>query len=434
MKNRKLWLIPLCILLTAVILAVIFWQTLIVYLAPKMVLAGALKDRIIALEARIAAGPIPVLARGIDPEGRNQLDLQLDTINELVGPVQYDMRVQMQQHPRRLLAEGKASFKSTEMDISLYLDSSFAAVRSREILGGKFYGLTYDSFSQDIRSNKLAAMLIGEKVLNDWETNVQTLQNVMQKEIPVLPDLSRIDPESLIMGILAMDADVEQVRIDLNDGEVVYHVVSFDTTGAEIASGLSYLNLELPNMPSADEELEFSFWLKDRQLCKLELEAESCKLDIYWGNPAVSFLMEGDIYIEYYDGSAFKTCKVHTEQRDGLYRESITFSGEETLQLSYDWVASTGSLVLSVDRKGERTEIPLTLKPFENGFSVETKDFGALMYLLADTPDRADNPCTMTVIKGTDFQAPEYTDFVLWSMEELMAIVFEFGKLFGLEQ
>ena len=434
MKNRKLWLIPFGILLAAAILAVVFWQSLIVYLAPKMVLAGALKDRVTALEARIAAGPIPVLARGIDPEGRNQLDLQLDANKERVGPVQYDLRVQMQQHPRRILADGKVLFKSTEMDISLYLDGSFAAVSSQEILGGKFYGLTYDSFSQAIRSNKLAAMLIGEKMLTDWETNIQTLQNVMQKEIPVLPDLSRINPESLIMGILAMDAEVERLQIDLNGEDNIYHVISFEFSGAEIASGLQYLNLELPNIPTENEEIQCDFWLKDRQLCKLELEAESFKLDIYWGNAAVSFLMEDDIYIEYYDGDAFKTCKVHSEQRDGLYRESITISGEESLQLTYDWIASAGSLALTVDRKGERTDIPLILTPLENGFSVETKDFGALMHLLADTPDRADNPCTMTVTKGVDFQTPEYTDFVRWSMEELLAIIVVFGELFGLEQ
>lgn len=431
-KNKKLWLIPVGLLLTAAIFAFIYWQTLIVFLAPKMVLAGALKDRITELESRIAASPIPVLARGIDPEGRNQIDLQLDTLNDFVGPVQYDMQVQMHQHPRRLLAAGQASFGGTEMDISLYLDSTFAAFSSQELLEGNFYGLTYDSFSQDIRSNKLAAMLIGEKVLSNWEATVQTLRDMMRREAPVLPDLSGIDPEPLVIGILAMDADVERVRIDSNGGEAVYHVISFEVTGTEIASALQYINLELPNMPAGDKQIKCAFWLKDRQLCKIALTGDTCDLNIYWGSTAVSFLSENDIYIEYYNGSGFQTCKIHTEQMENLYRETIDYSGEENINISYDWVASTGSLSAAVERKGATDALSLSLKPVDNGFCVETENFGVLMLLLTGTPDFEDNHCVMTVSKGAEFETPVYKNITDWSMEDLLTLLSGVGGLLGL--
>ena len=431
-KNRKLWLIPVGLLLTAAIVAVLFWQTLIVYIAPRMVLAGALKDRVSELQSRFASGPVSVLARGMDPEGKNQIDLRMDTYNELAGAVRYDMQVQLEQNPRRLLAEGTAAFKNTEMDLSLYLDGTFAAVSSRGILGGNYYGLTYDSFSQDIRSNKLAALLIGEKTLSSWETAVHTLQDVMQKSTLALPDISGIDAEALIMGILALDVDVEQVRIDLNGEDAVYQVISFETSGAEIASALKLLDISLPKMPSADEEIEWAFWLKDRRLRKVAIDGDTCGLE-YWGSAAVSFLSEGDIYIEYFDGTDFKTCKVHTEQRDGLYRETVTYAGEERIQLSYDWVASTGELKLSVDAKGETHTITLKLSATEDGFSAETEDFGALMHLLTGAPDAADNPCTMTVRKGTDFETPAYKNFIDWSVEDLLTLLSGFGRLLGLD-
>lgn len=433
MKNRKLWLILLCVLLTAAIMVAVFWQTLIVYIAPRLVLAGALRERISELEDRIASSPIPILSQGIDLKGNQQVGLQLDTQNAVLGDIRYDMQVLLEQNPRRILADGKAVFRNTEMDLSLYLDGDFAAVSSKEILEGKFYGLTYDTFSRDIRSNKLLAMLIGEKTLSGWETSVSALQKAMQTQMTDVPDLSAIDAKSLAMGILAMDMDVERVEIDLNGEEQVYHVVSFEATVAEIASGLQYLKLELPNMPAGDAQIKFSFWLKERQLCKLEAEADDWSLDMYWGSAAVSFLMDDDIYIEYYNGSAFKTCKVHTEQQEGMYRETITYTGEETVRLSYDWVASTGGLALTVDTKGEQTELSLLLKPVENGFSLETDDFGALMHILAEMPDTADDPCVMTVTKGADFDTPEYKNFIDWSMEDLLTLLSGFGSLLGLD-
>lgn len=433
LKNRKLWLIPAGLLLTAAIFALIFWQTLIVYIAPRMVLAGALKARVSQLQSRFSSGPISVLASGVDPEGKNQIDLQLDTYNDLAGAVRYEMQVQLEQNPRRLLADGKAIFKSAEMDLSLYLDSTFAAVSSQGILGGNYYGLTYDSFSEDIRSNKLAALLIGEKTLSSWETTVRTLQDVMEKDTPKLPDISGIDAEALIMGVLALDVDVERVRIDLNSEDAVYQVISFETSGTEIASVLKLLGISLSSMPAAGEEIEWSFWLKDRKLCKLEIDTDIRSLDIYWGTAAVSFLPEDDIYIEFFDGTDFKTCKVHTEQRDGLYRETFTYTGAEKIQISYDWAASTGDLKLSVDTKGETRTVALKLAATENGFTVETEDFGALMRLLTGAPDTADNPCSMTVRKGSDFETPAYKNFIDWSVEDLLTLLSGFGHLLGLD-
>ena len=433
MKKRKWWLIPVGMLSVLLLVAALFWQTLILYIAPQMVLAAALKDRISALEEHIAASPIPVLAGGIDSEGRNHIRLQLDTYSELAGSVRYDMEVSLQNSPRRIRADGKAALYNREIDLSLYMDENFAAVSSEGILGGQFYGLTFDTFPEDIRSNKLIAMLIGENVLQSWESRIRMLQAGMGQEFPDIPDMSGIDPEPLAMGILAMDVDVDRTVIDLNGEKQVYYVISFETTGSELLAGMEYLNLDIPIGLDPDEEAEFSFWLKDRKLVKLEISGEEQKLDIYWGDAAVSFLMDEDIYIEYYDGTAFKTCKIHTELTDNGYRETVTYTGTEKIQISYDWTASTGDLMLSVDMKGEHTQLPLILIPVENGFKVTTDDFGALMHLLLGTADSADHPCTMTVTKGEYFETPEFKNFVEWSTEDLLTLLSGFGSLLGLK-
>ena len=182
MKNRKRWTIPVALLAVIAAVAALFGQTLLLYIAPKMVLAGALKERVAQLESRISSSPISVLARGIDAQGRNRIDLQLQTHNELIGTLSYDMDLQMEQHPKRILADGRVTIQNKEMDLSVYLDSDFAAVSSDGLLGGNFYGLTYDSFSQDILSNKWLSLLIGNSVLRTWDSKIESLQKAMQQK------------------------------------------------------------------------------------------------------------------------------------------------------------------------------------------------------------------------------------------------------------
>ena len=433
MLKRKWWAIPIAVLLVLILMAALFWQTLIVYIAPKMVLAGALKDTLDSLERRIDSSPVPILARGIDPDGRNHLKLHLDAYNAFTGSVQYDMDVMLQSSPRRIRADGKARLKNTELDLSLYLDQDFAAVSSDGLLAGQFYGLTYDTFPGDIRGNQLIPLLIGDAVLQNWETKVKMLQNVMGQESLEIPDISGIDLQPMAMGILALDADVERVRINLNGADQTYHVITFETTGGEIASGLAYLNLDMPFAMDADEEVEFSFWLKDRKLGKLEISTDAKKLDIYWGAAPVSFLGENDIYIEYFDGAKFTTCKIVSQPTENNYQETITYVGQKKVIISYNWIPATGDLAVSVDAEGERTDLAVKLAPLEDGFSIATNDFGALIRLLVGTPDNGNHPCTMTVSKGAEFETPAYKNFPDWSAEDLLTLLAGFGSLLGLK-
>lgn len=433
MKNRKWLLIPAVVVLILMILAAVFWQSLTVYLAPKMVLADALKNSIDSLEDRFASGPAAVLARGLDPEGNNRVALELDTYNDFAGNIRYDMDVQIMRNPKRILASGKAGFQNTEMDLSLYLDSDFAAVSSAEILGGRFYGLNYDSFSRDIRSNRLIAAIIGEKVLQNWESRVAQLQTVMAQDLPEMPDLSGVDLKSLAMAVLALDADVERVRIDANGSKETYHVISFPATGEDIALGLSYLNLRLPELPDHTENIVFSFWLKERKICKISVAGEKTKLDLYMGIAPHTNVSDDDLYLQYFDGQDMTTVTIQTVRSGQTVRETVTYTGSEKIVVSYDWIPTVGDLLLTVEAKGERTDLKLKLVAVENGFSAEVDDFGALMHLLAGTRDSGDHSCTMTVTKGTSFASPEYKNFVDWSTEDLLVLLSGFGSLLGLE-
>jgi len=432
MKKKRWWLIPAAFISAVLLIAALFWQTLLLYIAPNLVLAGALKDRLSELETRLSASPISVLARGFDPDGRNQVDLQLQTENELIGPVRYDMHLQVVQNPRRILATGRAAFQSKEMDLSVYLDNEFAAVSSEGVLNGNYYGLRYDTFSQDIRSNKWISLLIGESVLRSWESKIDSLQRIMQGTSE-LPDVSGIDFKNLAMGVLALDADVERHTIDSNGKKEVYHVISYEASGAEIASGLAYLNIESPAMLSPDDEVEISFWMQDGQICKAELDTEERGVELYWGIAPVAAVSPDDLYVQYFDDGSIRTMHIRSVRSANILQETITYTADQKAEIAYQWNASSGDLSINVDAKGENTQLELKLVPKETGFSLQTEDFGALMQLLTDTQIFQNNPCTMTVTKGSDFETPEYKNFVDCSLEDLLTLLSGIGSLIGIK-
>ena len=429
--KRKWWLILVAVIVALLVTAAFFWQTLLLYFAPNLILAGALKDRISELEARFSVSPISVLARGIDPAGRNQADLQLMVSNERIGTIQYDMNLQMEQKPKRILAAGNVTFQNTTMDLSLYLDKDFAAVSSKGILAGNFYGLTYDTFSQDIRANKWISMLVGESVLQSWETKVNSLQDIMRDTV-VISDISGTNVKNLAMGILALDADVERISVDTNGSKEVYHVISYETTGQEIATGLEYLDMKLPAGLTPDDDVEISFWMQEGQICKIEIEAEGREVDIFWGIAPISTVSPDDIYVQYFENGNVQTLHVHSEQHEDMLQENIIYTNNEKTEISYSWNAISGDLSMNVEAKGEGHLLAMKLMPAENGFSVQTEDFGALLHLLTGTHAFQHSSCTMTVSRGSAFETPDYKNFTNCSLEDLLTLLSGIGSLIGI--
>lgn len=424
-KHCKWWIIPIVIITVILIAAALLWPTLKVYLAPKTVLTAALTNTYANLEDRFANSPLKLIGSTLDLENGNTVKLNLNTPNDLLGAVQYDMNVELEWNPRRIQSQGQVSTQEKNMDLSVYLDGDFAALSSASLLQGNFYGLTYDTFSQDIRSNQLLALMIGESTLNDWEESILELQSFMSESWE-MPSISESDFKNILVGILTLKAEVGQESITVNGTSENYFVISFETTGAEILSGLDYLHTELPIELGAHEEVDISFWLRDDNVVGIEVEAENKELDLFG-------IADGDLTVQYENNNENLCIRISTQQDSTHYHDTITVTGTESAVIDYTWDINSGDLTLNLTREGEQGSVSANLTGTEDGFCIETADFEALMHLLAGTNDSADSPCTMTVSKGAAIETPVYKNFSEWSLEDLVTLIGGVGSLFGLK-
>lgn len=431
-KKRKWWMIPVFVVLTAALAAGVFWDSVSVYLAPKTVLRSALDQTWQALAERFDGSPLLVLGNVLQEDGQNTIQLELNTRDDLLGEIRYHMTAQTQLAPKRILAKGTAVTGGKAVDLSLYLDHAFAAVSSDSLLSSNFYGITYDTFSEDIRSNAVLAFVLGEKTIGELEESVASLQESMSGEI-VIPQITQADIRMAMMGIYALKADVSRETVPLKEGERECFCIQFQATGEEILKAAEMAQMELPFELDGASVLTAAFYLAEDTVvhCRLGITGggeESCIVltpDVHPATDDMTFRLETP-------QQAF-TAVISTIHSEAAYTEQIKLKnadGESDFRYSWE---TDGDLQLSCkDNEGEKA-VSLNLKETEDGFRLETGDIDGLLAILFDHEDEADNSCTMTVGKGTAFDTPEYKNFSQWSLEDVLSLLGNIGRLIGLK-
>ena len=203
MKKKK-WLL-LIIPAVLILAAALVW---FLYLSPRMALSNAADDALSKLEQRLKESPVPILAKGYDESGRNSTSLEL----AVSDGVQYDMQVQTDLTANQILADGTIRIDGKTLNLSAYLDKEFAAITSEDLFKGGYYGITYDTFSSDVRSFPLLSRLIPSATLSKLDSSVEKLQVYMNRtrQIPQLPEVQEEDIHKLILGLLVLKSDVHK--------------------------------------------------------------------------------------------------------------------------------------------------------------------------------------------------------------------------------
>ena len=443
MKNRttaKQWMIPLCLLLVIVILSAVFWDTLAIYLAPKTVLTSALTHTTSLLQNRFSNSPVWMLAKVLDIPNGNTVSLELDTENKFAGNIKYDMDLQIRHHPRQIFAEGNLITSNSSLDLSLYLDQDFAAISSQNLLQGNYYGITYDTFPLDIRSNPLLTFMIGSETISQWEQEVDNLQTQMSKEVN-LPEISEEDLKTLSMGILALKADVQKDSLTLLRGEQACHVIRFQASGEQILDGLRYAQAELPFSVNKETSFVSHFYLVDKTVVRCTLELTS---------PGEEFALmitpdlkpDADsinvLFLHNKEGSVTQFgATISTDSRNDVYSDEISIGyTQNNIQnnyiVRYSWNRETGALSLNAESNGITNALVCKLTETESGCRLYTDDVGGLISLFTKKESNAAGPCTMDISKGASIVAPPYKNFDQWSTEDLLVLLVSIGSLFGL--
>ena len=442
MKSKKRFvLLALC--LAALLAGLCFRDTVLLYIAPKAVLTSSLTTAFSQLEGRFRNSPAVIVFDALDPEGKYTAQMQLTADNLLLGPVAYDMVVQTDGANQRIFAEGSAATQTKKMDISLYLDTDFMSVSSDSLVSGTHYGIHYDTFREDLFSIPLLKYVIGEQMLNQWDSSVSGIQAQMQRlrPMPVTLPLPTTDLPKLLLAMLAVPCRVEKTAFLLDNQTITCRKIDYTISGEAAQLLLSKVSDQ-----TAPENVSMtaSFYLYEKTVIKIVLSLDSGEkylqllLDLGM-EPAVnplslqSTLREGET-------ARYFTARVQTGQSETLYSESwdVQLTEDQTtrqIAVDYQWESTSGAATLSLNHSD--SPISLIFQKRDRGFYVVTQDFRALWETVTQTKCPSflagATDCTLTLQKGSDFSTPEYKNLSQWSMEDFLSLLSGIGALFGLK-
>lgn len=439
-RKFKLWLLVIPVLLILVILTAVFWDAILIHVAPKMVLTSALTKAFSQLEERFQDDPLLILARSIDPEGKYTADMALETEKEILGKVTYDMTVQTDGVSHQLFAKGLAKTADKTLNLSLYMDAGFMAVSSEDLVKGNYYGITYDTFASDLRKIPLLNLMVSDSLLSQWDASVQGIREQMNRTyaLPKLPQTSQEDVRKLLLGIVAMPCEIEKCSVLLDGNAITCHKLEYRVSGKQVgellsqATGGAYLE---------DTVVTASFYLYQKAIVKMMLSCEDGESAINYGislglNPTEDVLtLQG---IESNNGQYDEfIANVTTQRGENSYAETWnihkTAEGvDKKISFSFEWNPTSGAMVL----KSGASTVSLNLTETENGFRLVTDDLAQLMQIAMQNAQTSTKDskvkCTMTVAKGSEIITPAYKNLDQWSLEDFLVLLGGIGSLFGI--
>lgn len=423
-KIRKWWLPLLLVILLIAAAAVVFWDGIVMFIAPKPVLTAAITEAMSKLEERSQGSPIWILAKGYDEGGKNTTFLDLKTFDSILGEINYDMMVQTDLSDHQVSAEGMVSSGGNSLNLSVYLDREFAALTSEDLLKGGYYGITYETFADDIRSFPLLTFLIPTGTIASWESSVSSLQEYMNRtyQLPQIPEITEEDIQMLMLGILALKSRVTTEEIQVYGQALDCHKLTYSAAGTQVGEALGYL---MNSDSLEDGEITASFYLYEKTLVKLELSGragdDSVRYDLTLGQDTATDDLS---LVAIKDENGERTqvsLLVSTKQAGDQYVETICVND---IAVSYDWNTVSGDMTLNLPGK---EAISLNLADAENGFRITTKDIAKIL----DIDSKSAYDCKMTVSKGAEITTPNYKNMDKWSMDDFLILLTGVGSLIG---
>ena len=446
--KRKWWLVVASII-AALGISLCFFGVR-VRIAPRLVLYGAINDAFEQVESRFENSPSHMLLDVYDPEGQYQADLQLETKMALVGLVRYDMDMQVQLQPRRIQGSGTVVAGKKALDLSVYMDGDFAAVSSDSLVKGKYYGICYDTFPQDLQDRDVLSLLIGDETKAKWENSVSSLDEFLSKEAK-LPKFSQSDIQAALYAVLTLDPQVSREKIQLSGENVKVHAITFRASGQQIAKAAKPYQQELtPQLIDWIEEIkndpefyvEAVFYLDHGTLVQLEgnlvSSAYSYRISACLGAPDEKQALSLDLEIA--EGEERKRFELSVEnaEHEESYQEKISFihtkNGlRKTYGIDYTYDLNSGEMDLKLTKDAEESQMRMHMAGEGERLTITTQDIAPLISLFREKPIKIPMICTVSIMQGQEITAPEYRNLDQWSLEDLWILIKGLGGLIGIK-
>jgi len=431
-KRRFFWLL-LPILAAAGMLIFVFWDTILLWVAPKYVLKNAVEVRISQLRESFVEDPLWILLEALEPEGKYTADLTLDTDNSLLGSVHYDLEVQTDCLNHHILAQGTASTQDMLLDLALYLSPDCMAVSSEQLVDSACYGLTFDTFRQDLQSIPLLDFFITEKMITQWEAGLLSIRDqMMQLSVPEpFPVISETETETLLLGLLAMPCDVEEVSVADGNTFVKCRGLTYRLHAEEINQFLK------SNLLAGADIITATFYLLEDSLIKVQVsisgEHQGDTLELYFGQDPEEDTLRCCFLRNQANTLVQTEIAVNTDRSEEEYRAhwQIVRTEEGETSLGYCYRPSTGAIALTNETTQETARIRLQKK--ENGFWMESQNFTQLFRIFCPEIQAVEAVSgSVLVTKGSEITPMEYKNLNEWTLEDFWSLLTGLGSLFGI--
>ena len=427
------------LLLAFLALLFVFWREILaVRIAPKAVLYSALTQSIEQLQMRFESSPAALLLAAADPEGRYTADVSIQTYENDLLSADYEMKVQTNAGEHQISADGTMVLPENRATLSCYLDSAFLAVSSDKLGSGKYYGITYSSFSDDIRSIPLLDFFISEKMISQWEDALQKIPLGISEILPAIriPDLSDQNLEKCILGVLALPCRTERISIPVEFAVWNCDSLVYSAKGTEINRFLQ------ENLLPENSEITATFYLYQNKLVKALVKYsaldESVFLEGFFGlNPS-----ENDLWFTgtWTQNDITKCCTIAVSKpydNADLWNLMWTEKGSGGTEAEYriSYTADTGRTLLAFAEN--REPISLYLQRFGDGFQIVIDDVSDFLeslnvgFSLFQKENKSN--AVIFVRQGSQIIKPQYKNLDEWSIDDFWTLLTDVGSLLGIQ-
>lgn len=391
--NRKqtVWWLLAAAFVTLIASVAVYWEAVVMLVAPQIPLRQAMETAIIALEERYQESPVPILLQGYDPDGLNTAQVELAE----EGSVKGILEVRANLEDNQIFLRGTLPKAAQLGSVSAYLDQDRIALTSDTLLQGGYYGITYNTFRQDIQKIPLVSLLVPEQLISQWEDSLGDLQKKLNWAI-ALPELPEIPMEQIKAAPAALWLLRGRTSVqDLEVGGQMQPCWKVAYRLKEKTAGLLWETLLYTPMPE-NGKVQFAFYLYGRSLVCVELNIEAGQQQIEGLLTLGPDAKTDDLHLSAQINGSSQNFSLTTKQG----RETLQFNG---LSLSYRWDPAQGDFTLY------RPEpLPMKLTPAPDGFQIQSSR-------LWENYD-----CTLTVTKGTQIEPPACKNLDQWSLEDLL--------------
>ncbi len=181
-RKFKWWMAAIPAVLIVAILAVIFWQPILLAVAPEAALASAVVKTQSALNDLAADGPLDLLCNSVDYQQNFTTDISMTVGTNPSEEIRLDMSAAYDPAAKAMLSDMTLRiFGLRDMKMGAYADRECLALSLADFRNGAYLGTYYDSFYYDATKGDLL-QLVDMSTLLELDNSLKELKQLLDME------------------------------------------------------------------------------------------------------------------------------------------------------------------------------------------------------------------------------------------------------------